>query len=129
MPSPSSKAVEQNFGDDQGQEYLDLYGGTLRLISIGPYTSTFVKRIKDSMDQDPLLFQFPSDPFQRRICFQIRQSSSCLHLRSTFFFVILELKQKRMHWKMAFICTKQNPALSLLWVHFMAKSAAVAPYR
>jgi len=70
---------KQNLWDDQGQEYLDLYGGTCGDLYL-VITSHFVEaESKIQLDQIAFLFQFVQISDSKRIMASKLAELSCLH--------------------------------------------------
>jgi acetylornithine aminotransferase len=77
MPVTIAKAAGSKLWDDQGQEYLDLYGGHA-VISIGHTHPHFVKRIKDQLDQIAFYSNSVQIPIQKEYASKLAELS-CLH--------------------------------------------------
>jgi acetylornithine aminotransferase len=77
MPVTIAKAKGSKLWDDQGQEYLDLYGGHA-VISIGHTHPHFVKRIKDQLDQIAFYSNSVQIPIQKEYASKLAELS-CLH--------------------------------------------------
>jgi len=83
MPVTITKAEGSKLWDDQGQEYLDLYGGHA-VISIGHTHPHFVKRIKDQLDQIAFYSNSIQIPIQKEYADKLAELS-CLHEYQLFF--------------------------------------------
>lgn len=83
MPVTITKAEGSKLWDDQGQEYLDLYGGHA-VISIGHTHPHFVKRIKDQLDQIAFYSNSIQIPIQKEYAEKLAELS-CLHEYQLFF--------------------------------------------
>lgn len=77
MPVTITKAAGAKLWDDQGQEYLDLYGGHA-VISIGHTHPHFVKRIKEQLDQIAFYSNSVQIPIQKEFASKLAELS-CLH--------------------------------------------------
>ena len=77
MPVTITKAAGAKLWDDQGQEYLDLYGGHA-VISIGHTHPHFVKRIKEQLDQIAFYSNSVQIPIQKEFAAKLAELS-CLH--------------------------------------------------
>lgn len=62
--------------DDQGQEYLDFYGGHA-VISIGHSHPHYVKRLKDQLDKIGFYSNSVQNPMQRELATKLGQLSGC----------------------------------------------------
>lgn len=77
IPVTLVKAEGSKLWDDQGQEYLDLYGGHA-VISIGHTHPHYVKRIKDQLDQIAFYSNSIQIPIQKEFADKLGHLS-CLH--------------------------------------------------
>ena len=77
IPVTLVKAEGCKLWDDQGQEYLDLYGGHA-VISIGHTHPHYVKRIKDQLDQIAFYSNSIHIPIQQDLAKKLGELS-CLH--------------------------------------------------
>lgn len=77
IPVTLVKAEGCKLWDDQGQEYLDLYGGHA-VISIGHTHPHYVKRIKDQLDQIAFYSNSIQIPIQKEFADKLGYLS-CLH--------------------------------------------------
>lgn len=77
IPVTLVKAEGCKLWDDQGQEYLDLYGGHA-VISIGHTHPHYVKRIKDQLDQIAFYSNSIQIPIQKEFADKLGHLS-CLH--------------------------------------------------
>ncbi|MBA4299167.1 acetylornithine aminotransferase [Algoriphagus alkaliphilus] len=77
IPVTLVKAEGSKLWDDQGQEYLDLYGGHA-VISIGHTHPHYVKRIKDQLDQIAFYSNSIQIPIQKEFADKLGRIS-CLH--------------------------------------------------
>ncbi|MDP2041956.1 MAG: aminotransferase class III-fold pyridoxal phosphate-dependent enzyme [Algoriphagus sp.] len=77
IPVTLVKAEGSKLWDDQGQEYLDLYGGHA-VISIGHTHPYYVKRIKDQLDQIAFYSNSIQIPIQKEFADKLGHLS-CLH--------------------------------------------------
>lgn len=77
IPVTIQKAEGCRLWDDQGQEYLDLYGGHA-VISIGHTHPHYVKRIKDQLDQIAFYSNSIQIPIQEQLATKLGELS-CLH--------------------------------------------------
>lgn len=77
IPVTLVKAEGCTLWDDQGQEYLDLYGGHA-VISIGHTHPHYVKRIKDQLDQIAFYSNSIQIPIQKEFADKLGHLS-CLH--------------------------------------------------
>ncbi|TDQ19085.1 acetylornithine aminotransferase [Algoriphagus boseongensis] len=77
IPVTLVKAEGCKLWDDQGQEYLDLYGGHA-VISIGHTHPHYVKRIKDQLDQIAFYSNSIHIPIQEQLAQKLGELS-CLH--------------------------------------------------
>lgn len=83
IPVTLVKAEGSRLWDDQGQEYLDLYGGHA-VISIGHTHPHYVKRIKDQLDQIAFYSNSIQIPIQKEFADKLALLS-CLHSYQLFF--------------------------------------------
>lgn len=74
MPVTITKGLGSKLWDDQGQEYLDLYGGHA-VISVGHSHPHFVKRIKDQLDQLAFYSNSIQIPIQHQLADKLGQLS------------------------------------------------------
>ena len=74
MPVTIANASGAKLWDDQGQEYLDLYGGHA-VISIGHTHPHFVKRIKDQLDQIAFYSNSVQIPIQKEYATKLGEIS------------------------------------------------------
>ena len=70
-----SSAKDVYVYDNQGQKYLDLYGGHA-VISIGHSHPHYVKQIKDQLDQIAFYSNAIQNPLQKRLADAIGEHSS-----------------------------------------------------
>jgi acetylornithine/N-succinyldiaminopimelate aminotransferase len=77
IPVTLVKAEGSKLWDDQGQEYLDLYGGHA-VISIGHSHPHYIKRIKDQLDQIAFYSNSIQIPIQKEFATKLGHLS-CLH--------------------------------------------------
>ena len=77
IPVTISKAAGSRLWDDQGQEYLDLYGGHA-VISIGHTHPHFVKRIEEQLEQIAFYSNSIQIPIQKEYASMLG-TLSCLH--------------------------------------------------
>jgi acetylornithine aminotransferase len=77
IPITIQKAEGCKLWDDQGREYLDLYGGHA-VISIGHTHPNFVKRIKDQLDSIAFYSNSVQIPIQKEYANKLGELS-CLH--------------------------------------------------
>lgn len=77
IPVTLVKAEGSKLWDDQGQEYLDLYGGHA-VISIGHTHPHYVKRIKDQLDQIAFYSNSIQIPIQKEFADKLGHLT-CLH--------------------------------------------------
>jgi acetylornithine/N-succinyldiaminopimelate aminotransferase len=77
IPVTLVKAEGSKLWDDQGQEYLDLYGGHA-VISIGHSHPHYMKRIKDQLDQIAFYSNSIQIPIQKEFATKLGHLS-CLH--------------------------------------------------
>ncbi|WP_288371171.1 aminotransferase class III-fold pyridoxal phosphate-dependent enzyme [uncultured Algoriphagus sp.] len=77
IPITIQKAEGCKLWDDQGREYLDLYGGHA-VISIGHTHPHFVKRIKDQLDSIAFYSNSVQIPIQKEYANKLSELS-CLH--------------------------------------------------
>jgi len=74
IPVTIAKAEGCKLWDDQGQEYLDLYGGHA-VISIGHTHPHYVKRLKDQLDQIAFYSNSIQIPIQKQFAAKLGQLS------------------------------------------------------
>ena len=72
IPITPVKAQGAKLWDDQGQEYLDLYGGHA-VISIGHTHPHFVKRIQDQLNQIAFYSNSIHIPIQKEYAEKLRE--------------------------------------------------------
>lgn len=77
IPVTIDRAEGCRLWDDQGQEYLDLYGGHA-VISIGHTHPHYVKRIKDQLDKIAFYSNSVEIPIQKELAQKLGHLS-CLH--------------------------------------------------
>lgn len=75
IPVTIAKADGAKLWDDQGQEYIDLYGGHA-VISIGHTNPHYVKRIKDQLDQIAFYSNSVQIPIQKEYAEKLGKLSS-----------------------------------------------------
>ena len=77
IPVTIDRAEGCRLWDDQGQEYLDLYGGHA-VISIGHTHPHYVKRIKDQLDKIAFYSNSVEIPIQEELAKKIGQAKALI---------------------------------------------------
>ncbi len=123
MPVTIERAQGARLWDDQGQEFLDLYGGHA-VISIGHTHPHFVKRIKEQLDQIAFYSNSVQIPIQRLFATKLGELSglSDYHL----FLCNSGAEANENALKMASFATKKSGFISYSGAFHGRTSAAVA---